>query len=344
MNIKLGVLFSVVLISAQAVLDNAAAADPQRPNVILIMSDDQGYGDFGIQGNPVFRTPHIDAMAKRSASMSTFYVCPVCSPTCACLMTGRYNYRTRVVDTWVGRSMMEPSEVTLAEVLSDAGYATGIFGKWHLGDCYPMRPIDQGFQMSLVLRGGGFAQPSEPPENQRRYTNPILFRNGLKVQTEGYCTDVYFDAALEFIEASQRQQRSFFVYLPTNTPHSPLHDVPESLRMDYRQQADKLLQLPTQPVRDREQQVDMLSPHRRHDHQYRSKRRAIAGTAGRTSSDRKHSRYLSGRQRSQFESIREGTTWHEDRRLRGRCAVSTMAAMAGSPAGRHELRRIERSH
>jgi len=211
----------------------AAAAKP--PNVVLIMTDDQGYGDFGVMGNRVIETPHLDAMAGRSASMSTFYVCPVCTPTRACLMTGRYNYRTRAIDTYVGRAMMEPAEVTVAEVLRKAGYATGIFGKWHLGDCYPMRPIDQGFEEALVLRGGGLAQPSEPRENDRHYTDPILFHNGQQVSTKGYCTDVYFAAATKFIEQAQRAGRPFFVYLPTNAPHSPFHDVPEALRKHYRQ-------------------------------------------------------------------------------------------------------------
>jgi len=211
--------------------ESAPAA--QRPNVILIMTDDQGIGDFGATGNKVIETPNIDAMATRSASMESFYVSPVCSPTRACLMTGRYNYRTRVIDTWLGRSMMDPAETTIAEVLSGAGYATGIFGKWHLGDCYPMRPMDQGFEESLVLKGGGLAQPSEPLENHRRYTNPILFHNGVQVQTTGYCTDVYFRAATAFIEKTLEAKRNFFVYLPTNAPHGPFHDVPEDLRKHY---------------------------------------------------------------------------------------------------------------
>lgn len=211
----------------------AAPAEP--PNVVLIMTDDQGYGDFGSMGNRVIETPHLDAMAGRSASMSTFYVCPVCTPTRACLMTGRYNYRTRAIDTYVGRAMMDPEEVTVAELLRAAGYATGIFGKWHLGDCYPMRAIDQGFEEALVLRGGGLAQPSEPRENGRRYTDPILFHNGRQVKTTGYCTDVYFIAATKFIEQAHQAGRPFFVYLPTNAPHGPLHDVPEALRAHYRQ-------------------------------------------------------------------------------------------------------------
>ncbi len=109
------------------------------------MTDDQGSGDFGIAGNKAIETPNIDAMAKRSASMTTFYVSPVCSPTRACLMTGRYNYRTRCIDTYVGRSMMDPDETTVAEMLSRAGYATGVFGKWHLGDCYPDAGDRPGF-------------------------------------------------------------------------------------------------------------------------------------------------------------------------------------------------------
>jgi len=127
----------------------------KRPNVILVMTDDQGYGDFGATGNNLIRTPNIDAMARRSGSMKNFYVCPVCAPTRACLITGRYNYRTRVVDTWVGRAMMEPKETTIAEILRDAGYETGIFGKWHLGDNYPFRPMDQGFT-NCVSRSKNF--------------------------------------------------------------------------------------------------------------------------------------------------------------------------------------------
>ena len=144
-----------IFFTADAMLGHELeAADNDRPNIVVIMPDDQGYGDHGVTGNSVIRTPNIDALAKNSASMSDFYVCPVCSPTRASLMTGRYHYRTRVVDTFKGRSMMEPNEVTVAEVLQEAGYATGIFGKWHLGDNYPLRPNDQGFDESYIHRGG----------------------------------------------------------------------------------------------------------------------------------------------------------------------------------------------
>jgi len=198
------------------------------------MTDDQGYGDLGVTGNNLIRTPNIDAMASRSGSMENFYVSPVCAPTRACLMTGRYNYRTRVVDTWIGRAMMEPEETTIAEILRDAGYETGIFGKWHLGDNYPMRPMDQGFNESIVIRGGGIGQPADPPGGEGKYTDPILMHNGKPKQYKGYCTDVYFDEAISWMSKCVSQSKSFFTYIPTNTPHSPFHDVPEELYEKYK--------------------------------------------------------------------------------------------------------------
>src|SRR5262249_58390318 len=118
---------------------------------------------LGFHGNPKIKTPHLDKLARQSVRFTFFYVSPVCSPTRASLMTGRYNYRTGVVDTFLGRSMMYPDEVTLAEMLGGAGYPTRIFGKWHLGDHFPLRAMDQGFQEALVLKGGGIGQASGPP-------------------------------------------------------------------------------------------------------------------------------------------------------------------------------------
>lgn len=210
------------------------SAGAAQPNIVIVMTDDMGYGDTGATGNPIIRTPNLDRFSKEGASLTNYYVSPVCSPTRACLMTGRYNYRTRVIDTFKGRSMMDPEEVTVAEALKGAGYTTGIFGKWHLGDNFPLRPQEQGFDEVLVLRGGGLAQPSEPIENQQRYTDPILFHNGEKVQTKGYCTDVYFDAAIEFMNEAKADGKPFFVYLPTNAPHGPFHDVPEDLLAYYK--------------------------------------------------------------------------------------------------------------
>lgn len=190
----------------------------RRPNVVLIMTDDQGWGDLGCHGNPDIHTPVLDKLHGESARLTQFQVCPVCSPTRASLMTGRYNFRTGAIDTYLGRSMMYPDEVTVAEVLSGNGYRTGIFGKWHLGDNYPLRAIDQGFDEALVHNGGGLAQPSGPPENH--YFDPVLDHNGVKAVYPGYCTDIFTDAAIDFIEANA--ERPFFLYVPTNAPHTPL--------------------------------------------------------------------------------------------------------------------------
>lgn len=203
-----------------------AAKKADRPNVVIVITDDQGYGDFGFNGNPILRTPNLDTMETASAKMTQYYVSPVCAPTRACLMTGRYNYRTRCIDTYIGRAMMDPEEKTLAERLFEHGYATGIFGKWHMGDNYPLRAIDQGFEEALVLRGGGIGQPSDPVGAEGKYTDPTLFHNGNAVEMKGYCTDIYFDHALRFMQQSKERKRPFFVYLPTNAPHGPFHDVP----------------------------------------------------------------------------------------------------------------------
>lgn len=228
-------VFSGVVCSALP-LGACRGVAKERPNVVVILTDDQGYGDFGATGNPVIRTPHLDALAQASAQMTNFYVSPVCAPTRACLMTGRYNYRTRAIDTFVGRAMMDPAEVTIAELLKLQGYATGIFGKWHLGDNYPLRPQEQGFEEVLVHRGGGIGQPSDPPGGEGKYTDPILFHNGKEVQMKGYCTDIYFDGAIAHMRKAKKAGRPFFVYLATNLPHTPLHDVPADLYEEYKTQ------------------------------------------------------------------------------------------------------------
>ncbi len=197
----------------------ALGAESKRPNVIVILTDDQGYGDLGLHGNPVVRTPNLDQLGRESVRFHHFYVSPVCAPTRASVMTGRYNFRTGAVDTYLGRAMMYPDETTLAEMLAGAGYRTGIFGKWHLGDNYPLRPIDQGFQEALVLRGGGLGQPSDVPGGGT-YFDPILQHNGRQERVRGYCSDIFTDAALDYIDRSD--PRPFFVYLAFNCPHGPL--------------------------------------------------------------------------------------------------------------------------
>jgi arylsulfatase A-like enzyme len=185
----------------------AAAPQARKPNVIVIITDDQGYGDLGCHGNPQIRTPHLDAFAKESVRLAQFHVCPVCSPTRSSLLTGRYNYRTGVVDTFAGRSMMHADELTLAEILGEAGYKTGIFGKWHLGDSYPLRAMDQGFQEALTIKGGGLGQNSDPPGGDH-YQDPTLYRNGKPFKSKGYVSDLFTDAAIEFVTAHKASPSS----------------------------------------------------------------------------------------------------------------------------------------
>ena len=131
------------------------AQTKQPPNIVIIVTDDQGYGDFGFTGNPHVKTPVLDKFAREAIRFTNFYVCPVSAPTRASLMTGRYSLRTGVHDTYNGGAIMATSEVTIAEMLKNANYTTGIFGKWHLGDNYPSRPTDQGFDESIIHLSGG---------------------------------------------------------------------------------------------------------------------------------------------------------------------------------------------
>ena len=191
--------------------------EKNRPNVVLIITDDQGYGTVGVHGNDQIRTPYMDRLANEGVAFDRFYGHPLCSPSRAALMTGRYFYRTGILHTSRGGALMSGDEVTAAELFRDAGYRTGIFGKWHLGDNYPMRPMDQGFEKAVWHKGGGIGQAPVRPNS---YFDSLLWREGEDFQAKGYCTDVFFDEALAFIE--EYQSEPFFIYIPTNAPHGPL--------------------------------------------------------------------------------------------------------------------------
>jgi arylsulfatase A-like enzyme len=213
-----------------------AAKDKQQelPNIILVITDDQGYGDLGFHGNTVIQTPTLDSLALNSTRLTHFYVSPVCAPTRSSLMTGRYSLRTGVFDTYNGGAIMSNQEITIAEYLKEAGYRTGIFGKWHLGDTYPFRPHDQGFDISRVHAGGGIGQPGDYYENfvkgDSSYFDPVLEFNGIKTETNGYCSDVFTDLAIEFIQ--ENKDKPFFAYVSYNAPHTPLQ-VPEQYMQMY---------------------------------------------------------------------------------------------------------------
>jgi arylsulfatase A-like enzyme len=196
-----------------------------QPNIVIIIMDDLAWGDLACHGNPYTSTPNLDTLYGQSSHMTRYCSGPLCTPARASLMTGRYHQRTRAIDTYLGRSMIDPDEITLPQVLGDAGYVTGIFGKWHLGDCYPMRPIDMGFDTAVVHRGGGIAQPGDHPDNFGResYFDPVLNIDGVNQRVEGYCTDIFADSAMAFIEKTRTEnpEQPFFAYLATNAPHSP---------------------------------------------------------------------------------------------------------------------------
>lgn len=204
----------------------AAAGDgtsKRRPNVVVFLTDDQGYCDLGFHGNPHVKTPHMDAFAREAVEFEQFHVCPVCAPTRASLMTGRYHFRTGVTDVFGKDYFMDAGEVTLAEALRSAGYATGLFGKWHLGEGAAGGPGTQGFDESLTFPGAAM----------RQYLNPTLIHNGVSKPFKGYCTDIFVDHAIEFIR--KNRPKPFFLYLPTNLIHTPLQ-IDEEYAKPYRAQ------------------------------------------------------------------------------------------------------------
>ena len=170
----------------------------QRPNVILVITDDQGYGDLGCTGHPWLKTPQIDAFHDDAVRLTDFHVSPLCTPTRGALMTGRRPVRNGAWATCWGRSILRKSETTMADVFGAAGYRTAMFGKWHLGDNYPYRPQDRGFQHVVAHKGGGVGQTPDFWGNN--YFDDTYFHNGAPVEHAGYCTDVWFDEAIRFIE------------------------------------------------------------------------------------------------------------------------------------------------
>jgi arylsulfatase A-like enzyme len=211
------------ILTAISCLFSSPVHSQEHPNVVLIITDDQGYGDLGFTGNPNVKTPVLDKFAGESIRFNNFYVSPVSAPTRSSLMTGRYSLRTGVRDTNNSGAIMATEEITIAEVLKKAGYATGQFGKWHLGDNYPFRPVDQGFDESLMHLGGGMGQPGDITTYFRgdsSYFDPVLWHNGKQEAYKGYCTDIFADEALRFIEKNKGV--SFFCYIAFNAPHTPL--------------------------------------------------------------------------------------------------------------------------
>jgi arylsulfatase A-like enzyme len=218
MNIRFVSFVGLVLVALPAFATSQVGVGVNRmPNVVMVITDDQGYGDLGAHGNAMIRTPNLDRLAKESVSLTDYHVDPTCSPTRSALMSGRYSTRTGVWHTIMGRSLMAGSEQTLAEVFAGNGYRTGMFGKWHLGDNAPCRPQDQGFEHVVWHHGGGVGQGPDYWGND--YFDDTYEVDGAWRKFDGYCTDVWFQQATEFL--TREDARPFFIYLSTNAPHGP---------------------------------------------------------------------------------------------------------------------------
>jgi arylsulfatase A-like enzyme len=218
------------------VLTSAAFAslEGKRPNIIFVITDDQGYGDVSKHGNPVLKTPHLDQLHDESVRFTNWHNSPTCAPTRSALLTGRHEFRNGVTHTILERERLDPKATTIAQVLKGAGYSTGIFGKWHLGDEEAYRPNKRGFDEQFIHGGGGIGQSfpgscGDAPGNN--YFDPAILHNDQFVKTKGYCTDVFFEQAAKWIEARKSEEAPFFCWIATNAPHSPYIARPEDKKL-----------------------------------------------------------------------------------------------------------------
>ena len=230
-NLILAALLSIPLAS----LHSADATAPTQPNIILIMPDDLGYGDYSCLGAPIVRTPAVDAFKKQSVLLTQFHVSASCSPTRAALLTGRHEFKNGVTHTILERERLSLQSETLPQALKSAGYTTGIFGKWHLGDEKEYRPESRGFDEVFIHGGGGIGQTypgscGDAPGNTN--IDPTLWHNGRFEKTKGFCTDVFFDQAEDWINTKRSEKKPFFALITPNAAHTPLV-VPEEYYKQY---------------------------------------------------------------------------------------------------------------
>src|SRR5438128_1131291 len=202
----------------------------RKPNIILILTDDQGYGDLSAHGNPILKTPNMDRLHAEGVRFTDFHVSPTCSPTRSALMTGRHEFKNGVTHTIFERERLTLNATTLAQVLKQSGYTTGIFGKWHLGDEDAYQPDRRGFDEVFIHGGGGIGQiyPGSCGDAPgHTYFDPAIKHNGRFEKTKGYCTEVFVGQALKWIESVKGKQ-PFYAYIPTNVVHAPLQVSPEN--------------------------------------------------------------------------------------------------------------------
>jgi len=215
---------------------NKLGNNNNKPNVILILTDDQGYGDLSCHGNPILKTPALDKLHDESVRFTDFHVSSICTPTRGQILTGRDACRNGAFAWAYSRETIHTDVPVMPEIFKTNGYATGHFGKWHLGDNYPFRPIDRGFDESIKFGGASVAQTPDYWANDN--VDDWYEHNGVMKQYKGYCTDVWFEEAKKFMAKSNRKGKPFFVYLPLNAPHEPLI-VPAQYSAPYLAKLDK---------------------------------------------------------------------------------------------------------
>lgn len=231
-------MVAAILAVATGACGTSAPEELAKPNVIIILTDDQGYGDLSAHGNPVLETPNLDKLHDESLRLADFHVAPVCTPTRGELMTGQYSLRNKAGMVPAGRNLMRRDVPTMPEIFAASGYATGLFGKWHLGDTYPHRPVDRGFQRAVWHKGWGFASEIEY-DNDYYYTR-YLDQDIVRF-SDRFCTDLWFDAAMEWMGEQADAGKPFFTYLALNTPHSPFNSLAKHYQAYGAQVEDPLL-------------------------------------------------------------------------------------------------------
>lgn len=215
----------VPLVNAQPASTSVESLRGSRPNIVFVLTDDQGMGDLSCMGNKVLKTPHIDQLYRQSTRLADYHVSPTCAPTRSALMSGRPPFKVGVTHTILQRERMALDVHTLPQALKSAGYATGLFGKWHLGDGDPYLPQNRGFDEVLMHGAGGIGQVGLgdfPPNKENVYFDNVLLHNDTVVQSKGYCTDVFFQAALNWTKKQKEAGTPFFTYISLNAPHAPL--------------------------------------------------------------------------------------------------------------------------
>lgn len=237
----------------------APATARTQPNVIVLITDDQGWPELSAHGNPVLKTPHLDAVRAASVRLTDFHVAPMCTPTRGQLLTGLDAARHGAINVSSGRTLLRRGVPTMADFFQEAGYGTGLFGKWHLGDNFPFRPQDRGFSEAVWFPSSHIN--SVPDHWDNDYFDDTYLHRGDRRRYEGYCTDVFFDAAIDWMRAQSAAAKPFFAYLATNAPHSP-HWVPEEHRLSMEEsfaRAEAEGKVPSLPRGKREQLVRYLA-------------------------------------------------------------------------------------